>query len=254
MKIVDLRATPVTVPAEAPWRWSMGIETGTTRTIVELITDEGIVGLGETYGGVRTDRGARDRQAVHRRSRSTRDRTPPAPPRRVLHRLRDERAAARPGGHRDGLPGRGREGPRPVRCVAARWGRPRRGRRRQLPVLSLRVRGRPPAGGRQRRGHPRPGERAGRAQRPSVAQAEGRGPQPGRGVSRAQAPARPVPGRPTRLGPERRLVGRDDDPRRATIDRRCVRAAMARGSVPLARRDEPGSCRRPASRSQRTCA
>ena len=54
MKIVDLRATPVTVPAEAPWRWSMGIETGTTRTIIELITDEGIVGLGETYGGVRT--------------------------------------------------------------------------------------------------------------------------------------------------------------------------------------------------------
>ncbi|HEV7810206.1 MAG TPA: enolase C-terminal domain-like protein, partial [Candidatus Limnocylindrales bacterium] len=54
MKIVDLRATPVTVPAEAPWRWSMGIETGTTRTIIELITDEGIVGIGETYGGVRT--------------------------------------------------------------------------------------------------------------------------------------------------------------------------------------------------------
>ena len=54
MKIVDLRATPVTVPAEAPWRWSMGIETGTTRTIIELITDEGIVGIGETYGGART--------------------------------------------------------------------------------------------------------------------------------------------------------------------------------------------------------
>jgi glucarate dehydratase len=54
MKIVDLRATPVTVPAEAPWRWSMGIETGTTRTIIELITDEGVVGIGETYGGART--------------------------------------------------------------------------------------------------------------------------------------------------------------------------------------------------------
>jgi glucarate dehydratase len=54
VKIVDLRATPVTVPAEAPWRWSMGIETGTTRTVIELITDEGIVGLGETYGGART--------------------------------------------------------------------------------------------------------------------------------------------------------------------------------------------------------
>ena len=54
MKIIDIRATPVTVPAEAPWRWSMGIETGTTRTIIELITDEGIVGVGETYGGAGT--------------------------------------------------------------------------------------------------------------------------------------------------------------------------------------------------------
>jgi glucarate dehydratase len=54
MKIVDLRATPVTVPAEAPWRWSMGVEMGTTRTIIELITDEDIVGIGETYGGAGT--------------------------------------------------------------------------------------------------------------------------------------------------------------------------------------------------------
>jgi glucarate dehydratase len=51
MKIIDLKATPVTVPMEAPLRWSMGIETGTTRTIVELYTDEGIIGVGETYGG-----------------------------------------------------------------------------------------------------------------------------------------------------------------------------------------------------------
>lgn len=54
MRILELRATPVTVPAEAPWRWSMGIETGTTRTIIELLTDEGIVGIGETYGGRHT--------------------------------------------------------------------------------------------------------------------------------------------------------------------------------------------------------
>lgn len=52
MHIVDIKATPVTVPAEAPWRWSMGVETGTTRTIIELVTSDGIVGLGETYGGV----------------------------------------------------------------------------------------------------------------------------------------------------------------------------------------------------------
>ncbi len=39
---------------EAPLRWSMGVETGTTRTVVEVYTDKGIVGIGETYGGVRT--------------------------------------------------------------------------------------------------------------------------------------------------------------------------------------------------------
>lgn len=51
MKIVDIKVTTVTVPFEAPLRWSMGVETGTTRGIIELITDEGIVGIGETYGG-----------------------------------------------------------------------------------------------------------------------------------------------------------------------------------------------------------
>jgi len=56
MKIVDIKTTIVTVPMEAPLRWSLGVETGTTRTIVELITDEGIVGLGETYGGESTVR------------------------------------------------------------------------------------------------------------------------------------------------------------------------------------------------------
>jgi glucarate dehydratase len=54
MKIVDCKLTPVTVPMEAPLRWSLGVEPGTTRTIVELFTDEGIVGLGETYGGAST--------------------------------------------------------------------------------------------------------------------------------------------------------------------------------------------------------
>ncbi len=51
MKIVDVKATPVTVPFEAPLRWSMGVEIGTTRTIVEIITDKGEKGIGETYGG-----------------------------------------------------------------------------------------------------------------------------------------------------------------------------------------------------------
>jgi len=51
LKIIDVKATPVTVPMEAPLRWSLGVETGTTRTIIKLYTDRGIIGIGETYGG-----------------------------------------------------------------------------------------------------------------------------------------------------------------------------------------------------------
>jgi glucarate dehydratase len=51
MKIVDIRATPVYVPMHHPLRWSFGIEPGMTRVIVELVTDEGLVGLGESNGG-----------------------------------------------------------------------------------------------------------------------------------------------------------------------------------------------------------
>ena len=51
MKIVDLKVTSVNVDFEAPLRWSLGVETGTTRGIVEVTTEDGIVGLGETYGG-----------------------------------------------------------------------------------------------------------------------------------------------------------------------------------------------------------
>jgi glucarate dehydratase len=56
MKITDFKSTIVTVPMEAPLRWSLGVETGTTRTIIEVFSDEGIVGLGETYGGEATQR------------------------------------------------------------------------------------------------------------------------------------------------------------------------------------------------------
>jgi glucarate dehydratase len=54
LKITDVTATPVTIPMEAPLRWSMGVETGTTRTILRLHTDQGIIGIGETYGGATT--------------------------------------------------------------------------------------------------------------------------------------------------------------------------------------------------------
>jgi glucarate dehydratase len=51
MKIVDISITSVNVPFEATLRWACGVETGTTRGIIEIVTEDGIIGLGETYGG-----------------------------------------------------------------------------------------------------------------------------------------------------------------------------------------------------------
>jgi glucarate dehydratase len=52
MKIADIRATTVTVPIEAPLRHSGGAHWGRfVRTIVELESEDGLVGLGEMGGG-----------------------------------------------------------------------------------------------------------------------------------------------------------------------------------------------------------
>jgi glucarate dehydratase len=52
MKITDVRATTVTVPLEAPLRHANGCHWGRfVRTIVEIETDSGLVGLGEMGGG-----------------------------------------------------------------------------------------------------------------------------------------------------------------------------------------------------------
>jgi glucarate dehydratase len=52
VKITDIRATTVTVPLEAPLRHANGCHWGRfVRTIVEVETDNGIVGLGEMGGG-----------------------------------------------------------------------------------------------------------------------------------------------------------------------------------------------------------
>ena len=52
MKITNLRATTVTVPLEAPLRHANGCHWGRfVRTIVEVETDEGLIGLGEMGGG-----------------------------------------------------------------------------------------------------------------------------------------------------------------------------------------------------------
>jgi glucarate dehydratase len=47
MKITAVRATPVNIPLEAPYLWSYGSLAGFSKTIVEVETSDGIVGLGE---------------------------------------------------------------------------------------------------------------------------------------------------------------------------------------------------------------
>ncbi|ESZ37587.1 chloromuconate cycloisomerase [Mesorhizobium sp. L2C054A000] len=47
MQIRSITATPVNIPLEAPMWWTGGLYPGTSKTIVQVFTDEGIVGLGE---------------------------------------------------------------------------------------------------------------------------------------------------------------------------------------------------------------
>ena len=55
MRITDIRATPVTVPLRSPLRHANGCHWGRfVRTVVELETDEGLIGLGEMGGGGET--------------------------------------------------------------------------------------------------------------------------------------------------------------------------------------------------------
>lgn len=52
MKIVDLRVRTVAIPTQGMLRHNTGVHPGyLMRTVLELITDEGIVGLGEVGGG-----------------------------------------------------------------------------------------------------------------------------------------------------------------------------------------------------------
>jgi glucarate dehydratase len=50
MKISRITVTPVNVPFLAPIRWSGGANADWTRLIVEIETDDGLLGLGETLG------------------------------------------------------------------------------------------------------------------------------------------------------------------------------------------------------------
>lgn len=51
MKIQDVRWTPAFIPIEAPLRYAYGAHPGFSRLVIEVETDDGLVGLGECYGG-----------------------------------------------------------------------------------------------------------------------------------------------------------------------------------------------------------
>ena len=51
MKITNVRITPVSVPVEAPLRYSTGADPAIHRLIIEVESDEGLVGLGECNAG-----------------------------------------------------------------------------------------------------------------------------------------------------------------------------------------------------------
>jgi len=54
MKIRRITTTVVNIPFVAPLRWAGGVEDGWSRCIVQMETDDGLTGLGETLGGLAT--------------------------------------------------------------------------------------------------------------------------------------------------------------------------------------------------------
>jgi L-alanine-DL-glutamate epimerase-like enolase superfamily enzyme len=59
VKIVDIRATPVNIPFGAPYVFSYGSIASLTKTIVEVTTDAGAVGIGEVADGDLLARGGK---------------------------------------------------------------------------------------------------------------------------------------------------------------------------------------------------
>lgn len=53
MKIRSIRATPVNIPLRAPYRFSYGSTGSLTKTVIELLTEDGVLGLGECADGDR---------------------------------------------------------------------------------------------------------------------------------------------------------------------------------------------------------
>src|SRR5262245_40999431 len=56
MKIVDIVLTPVSYPAPHPLRWGFGIQDRMGGTVIQVVTDEGLVGIGDANGPIAAQR------------------------------------------------------------------------------------------------------------------------------------------------------------------------------------------------------
>ena len=55
MRIVDIRATPLALPFKEPYHWAGRIDLGSAVVLVEIETDQGVVGIGESTAGFPAD-------------------------------------------------------------------------------------------------------------------------------------------------------------------------------------------------------
>ena len=53
MKVRSVKATPVSIPFRAPYRFSFGSTASVTKTVIEVETEDGVIGLGECADGDR---------------------------------------------------------------------------------------------------------------------------------------------------------------------------------------------------------
>ncbi len=148
LKITGLKVTPIALP-DPPILAASGCHGPYfLRNVVQLETDAGIVGIGETNGGESVTRDLEQARALIRRPECLRlshvRRQADRPQRGLLCR------------HRAGLPRRLRPGHGPAAVRAARRAGARGGRVRRLSVLSLRRRPSQAAGRSPDRRQPRP--------------------------------------------------------------------------------------------------
>ena len=52
MKITDIRVTPLVLTFKEPLHWADRVDTGGAAVLVEVETNEGIVGIGESTAGI----------------------------------------------------------------------------------------------------------------------------------------------------------------------------------------------------------